>query len=269
MAVEGAEGTGTTEQDAPERPLLAGVPTVTAEESVHVDELAVEHGLALNGMVNRAGYLASKIVLEELFADLVKKDPKEAGVTVLAGTGHKGAAALVAGRHLADAGLTVNVVLARKAKEYQGDSKDALSKLERVAKKVYAGYNERAFDQADLILDGLIGAGLEGTPKASVSLLIKGANFSMKPVVALDIPSGLDATTGVQSPVTVKAAATLVVGLPKRGMIGKSNTALCGRIFLLDIGVPPQIWQENIGVDVSDVFGGREYVRLETETDET
>lgn len=245
------------------RPTLGGAPTVTAEESLDLDRLAKEKGVSLSSIVSRAGYLSAKVLTDGLLEELTKKPVKEASVTILAGKGNKGAAALAAGRHLADAGVTVNVVLSRKAKEYEGDAKNGLSQLERVAKKVYTGYNERAFDQADLIVDGLIGAGLEGAPKASVSLLIKGANFSMKPIVALDIPSGLNATTGVQSPVTIKAAATFVVGLPKRGMLGKSNTALCGQVYLLDVGIPPALWQEDIGVDVSKVFGGAEYVKLD------
>jgi NAD(P)H-hydrate epimerase len=244
------------------RPMLAGVPTVTAEESVRIDALAVEAGLSLTSMVNRCGFLAAKILLDELLEDLVGKPPADTVVTILAGTGNKGAAALAMGKQLTDRHVTVNVVLARKSKDYEGDAKNALSQLERVAKKVYTGYNERAFDQADLIVDGLIGAGLQGTPKASVSLLIKGANFSMKPVIALDVPSGLDATTGVRSAVTTKAAATFAVGLPKRGMLGESNLALCGRIYLLDIGVPADLWKDHIGVDVSGVFDGKDHVRL-------
>lgn len=245
--------------------MLAGAPTVTAEESVRIDALATKAGLSIAAMVNRAGYLAAKVLLDELLQDLVGKAPEETVVTILAGTGNKGSAALVMGKRLADAHVTVNVVLARKVKDYEGDAKNGLSQLERVAKKVYTGYNERAFDQADLIVDGLVGAGLQGTPKASISLLIKGANFSMKPVVALDVPSGLDATTGVRSPVTTKAAATLAVGLPKRGMLGESNLSLCGRIYLLDIGVPADLWMDHIGVDVSAVFAGNEYVRLDGE----
>lgn len=262
-AERSAPGSDVGPEGDAERPRLGPAPTVTAQESVQIDALALEAGLNLSAMVNRAGYLAAKVLLDGLLEELVGKPVGDAAVTILAGTGNKGAAALVMGGHLADAKVTVNVVLARKTKEYTGDAKNALSQIERVAKKVYNGYNERAFDQADLIVDGLIGAGLEGAPKASVSLLIKGANFSMKPIVALDIPSGLDATTGVRSPVTTKATATFAVGLPKRGMLGRSNLALCGRVYLLDIGIPVGLWDQHIGADVSELFAGKEYVRLD------
>lgn len=256
-------------EQASERAELAGVPVMTAEEAVSLDDTAGKEGVKPEAMVNRVGYVSGQLILKELIPRLVGKDANEVVVTVLAGTGNKGGGALSAARNLADAGVTVNVVLARKVKEYQGHTKTVLDGLEKKAKKVYTGYNERAFEQADLIIDGLIGCGLQGTPRASVSLLIKGANFSMKPSVAMDVPSGLNATTGMQSPVTLKASATLSVILPKRGMLGDSNQAICGEIWLVDAGVPPAVLTKHLGTEIPDPFKGADYVRLTGREEET
>lgn len=253
----------------PARRTIAGLPVVTAEETRSVDEALGKEGIRVEAVVSRVGYTTAELITNELLERLTGKTVEEAVVTVLAGTGNKGAAALVAGRNLAKKGATVNVVLSRPPKSYQGVTREELGKLEPVSKKVYKGYNERAFDQADLLIDGLIGVGLEGKPRASVSLLIKGANFSMKPTVALDIPSGLDATTGVQSPVTIKAAATCVVALPKKGMLGESNRTLCGELWLIDTGIPVTLLNELLDLELTDPLDGADYKRLEAATEET
>jgi NAD(P)H-hydrate epimerase len=253
---------GTTAESGSKRPTIGGYPTVTREDLLALNQRLSAAGIELSTVAETAGKNAARQLRASLLKELTDRDPEEAVITVLAGTGHKGTSALALARELCDT-ATVLVVLARKKTDYEGPAAASIAVLEKSAKKVYAGYNERAFDQADLIVDGLVAAGLEGTPRASVSLLIKGANFSMKPTIAMDLPTGLDATTGIRSSVVVKAEASLIVGLPKRGMLGETNRSLCGRLFLVDSGVDFRHWSAVVDQPVGDPFHGKPAVELE------
>lgn len=233
---------GEASDSAHDPPRLGGVPTVTSAQARAVQDALAAHGSSVDAVVAASADNAAKLLAGGLLEELSGKPAAETSVTVMAGTGHKGAVALGVAQRLAGGGSVVNVVLSRPVKEYTGPAKASLDVLDGSAKKVYTGYNERAFDQADLIIDGLIGAGLDGKPKASISLLIKGANFSMKPIVSLDVPTGLDATTGAPSTMTIKAKVTLALGLPKRGLTAASAGEYAGRVVLVDAGVPAAAW---------------------------
>ncbi len=258
-----ADQAGPTAESGTKRPTLGGYPTVTREDLLALNERLQAANVSLESVAEHAGQKAGELLLTSLGAQLTGASLDQATVTVLAGTGHKGASALSLARELTQNQVAVIVVLARKKTDYEGVAKTLIDWLEKNAKKVYSGYNERAFDQAQLIVDGLLAGGLEGNPRASVSLLIKGANFSMKPTVAMDLPTGLHATTGIRSPVVIKADATLVVGLPKRGMLGETNRSLCGRVFLLDSGVDFRHWSAVVGSPVGSPFNGKPAIELQ------
>jgi NAD(P)H-hydrate epimerase len=111
---------------------------------------------------------------------------------------------------------------------------------------------------ADVILDALIGYSLRGDPTRRTGELIGWANAEPAPVFALDIPSGLDATTGEPGSPCVKADATLTLALPKTGVIKPPQWV--GRLFLADISVPASAYRR-MGIDVPFLF--RENVIVE------
>lgn len=257
------EQAGHTAAPGGKRSTLAGYPTVTRKDLLEMDKRLQDAKSSLEEIARKAGENAGAFLRTTLVEKLTDRPLTESVITVLAGTGRKGLAALAAAQDLAKNGVTVIVVLARKKKDYKPAWTELIDQLEKEAKKVYGGYNERAFEQADLILDGLLGAGLEGNPRASISLLVKGANFSMKPIVALDLPTGLDPTTGIRTHVAIKADATLCVGLPKQGMLGETNRALCGTLYLLDAGVDYRHWSAVIATPVATPFKGKPALLLE------
>ncbi|RMF28256.1 MAG: hypothetical protein D6765_06305, partial [Bacteroidetes bacterium] len=94
-----------------------------------------------------------------------------------------------------------------------------------------------------LLLDGIIGYSLQGSPRGSARRLIEWADVQPAPVLALDVPSGLSADTGLPASPTLRAAATLTLALPKRGLLSPQAAPWIGRLFLADIGVPAQLYR--------------------------
>ena len=116
---------------------------------------------------------------------------------------------------------------------------------------------------ADLILDAMIGYGLVGPPRTPISHWIKKANASRVKILALDAPTGLNTTTGLQSEQCIQAAATLTLAMPKIGLLRKRAAACVGELFLADISVPPELYASpSLGLKVNTPFVEGTIVRL-------
>jgi NAD(P)H-hydrate epimerase len=116
---------------------------------------------------------------------------------------------------------------------------------------------------ADLLLDALVGYGLDGPPDEDLAALIHRAIWHGAPALSLDVPSGLDATTGVPSQTTVHAEATLTLALPKCGLDAPAAQSAVGDLYLADIGIPPSLYDAlDLRDDVTGLFGERDLLRL-------
>lgn len=109
----------------------------------------------------------------------------------------------------------------------------------------------------DIILDAVIGYGLQSTPRGSAARLIEWADTSGRPILALDIPSGLNATTGNAPGVYVRPRWTMTLALPKTGLLPNKT----GELFLADIGIPQETYQR-MQMQYVNPFGRRYWVRL-------
>jgi NAD(P)H-hydrate epimerase len=109
-----------------------------------------------------------------------------------------------------------------------------------------------------LVIDALVGYGLSGPLRGRVAELVAWASTQGVPVLALDAPTGLDATTGVAEPGTVRAAATLTLALPKTGLVGSPEV---GELYLADISVPVRLYAE-MGLETPRLFDEGQLVRL-------
>ncbi len=87
------------------------------------------------------------------------------------------------------------------------------------------------------------------------------------PILSLDLPSGLDATTGQAHDPTIRASATLTLALPKTGLRAPGASAYVGELYLADIGVPPALYT-HLGLSVGPLFAAHEIVRLDVEPDD-
>lgn len=189
---------------------------VTAEEMATIDrEASAKYGIPSLLLMENAG---------RAIADFTRRDyPKAERLAVLCGKGNNAGDGFVAARHLASDHL-VTVFLSAQPESLQGDAATnyALLKAYPVeTRRVQAENLEKELVRirhADLLIDAIFGTGLQGTLSAYHRQWIKGINESGVPILAVDIPSGLDANTGHTLGEAVRAQSTLTMGLPKRGL---------------------------------------------------
>jgi len=114
-----------------------------------------------------------------------------------------------------------------------------------------------------VVLDGLIGYSLAGAPFGRIAELIRWANSLDAPILALDAPSGLDATTGVAFDPAIRATATMTLALPKQGLRGAAVSALVGELYLADISVPPGLYRRApLDLPVEPIFALDDILRI-------
>ena len=116
---------------------------------------------------------------------------------------------------------------------------------------------------ADLILDGVIGYSLKGAPRGAAAALIDWANGQRAPILALDVPSGVDAGSGQVFAPAIRAEATMTLALPKAGLRAARVRPMVGELYLADISVPPALYAEPaLGLQVESIFAQSDIVRL-------
>jgi len=229
----------------PERD-AATVPVVDAPTMLEVDRVAERRGLALLQMMENAG---------RSLADVVVTGHHPASVVVLVGTGGNGGGGMVAARHLADRGVAVSVH-ATGPPATDGVPAHQRALLGAMGGLVDDGGTPPA---ADVVIDAVIGYSLTGELRGRAADLVAWANDGAAPVVALDVPSGFDATTGRCGRLAVRADTTLTLALPKRGLVG---APCAGDVLLADISVFAAVYAE-LGIDVpADLFADAQVVAL-------
>jgi NAD(P)H-hydrate epimerase len=163
-------------------------------------------------------------------------------IAVVAGPGNNGGDALVAARFLAQRGATV-ISFCLPVKDSSSLTANHAQTLRAMGIECQAlGSSLRV--SADLIVDGLLGTGIGLPLRAPMAEVIAGINRAGTPVVAVDVPSGLDAESGEGDADAVQAASTLTLGLPKPALL---SARCCGRLFLADIGLPAALFGAQAG----------------------
>jgi NAD(P)H-hydrate epimerase len=182
---------------------------------------------------------------------------------VLCGTGGNGSGGLVAARRLQSWGTSVTAATAKPTDAYDGVPAYQLALARRFGVSVAPADPEADLPDADLLLDALVGYGLDGAPRDRMADLIHQIIWHGAPAVSLDVPSGLDATTGVPSEQTVHAEATLTLALPKCGLEAPAAQSAVGDLYLGDLGIPPSLYDRfDLSGDVSGLFAEDDLLRL-------
>jgi NAD(P)H-hydrate epimerase len=177
-------------------------------------------------------------------------------IVAFAGSGNNGGDALGALRHLNSWGANVGVVLSGSAERLRPLARrqhDILAKLGVV--------QEGPVEESDLLIDGLLGYSVSGPPRDAVAEMIRAANASRLPILAVDLPSGLHPDTGEPLGVTIRAALTVTLALPKRGLLETRSRALVGDLLLADIGIPPQAF-DRLTIETRGLFVSGDLVRI-------
>ncbi|MGH2581633.1 MAG: NAD(P)H-hydrate epimerase [Anaerolineales bacterium] len=207
---------------------------VTAEQMRDMDDRAVtDYGVQLIQMMENAGRHLAELTRRQLAGIIAGKS-----ILVLCGSGNNGGGGMVASRHLQNWGARVQVLLAASAARLKPIPAQQWKTVSALGLAV-----ESPTHPTDLIIDALLGYGGSGNPRPPIDNWINFANDSGSPILSLDIPSGLNATTGEPGSHCVRATVTLTLALPKTGLLQKRAEPYVGELYLCDIGIPPQVYK--------------------------
>ncbi|HRJ41786.1 MAG: NAD(P)H-hydrate epimerase [Caldilineaceae bacterium] len=225
------------------------LPSLSTAQMVEVDRLMiVEYHIELLQMMENAGRNLALLAKRLLDGDVADRP-----VVVLAGRGNNGGGGLVAARHLLNWGAWVQLLLTHRPEEYRGVPAHQLSILTAMDAPLAWAEDGWELPPADLIIDALIGYGLQGNPTGNAATLISLANSNIAPILSLDAPSGLDSNSGQLYNPHINATATMTLALPKAGLLTAPARPAVGQLYLADISVPPALYQR-LGLDVPPLF---------------
>ena len=193
---------------------------VNTEEMRKLDQQAMHQG-GIPGLIlmEHAGKAVADVAVEQV------KGREYAKAVVLCGKGNNGGDGFVAARWLYNRGWQVRVLLAGvRPEELQGDAAAALAMLQQTGVDIYPVQSEDEINlaeiacvKADLLIDALLGTGFQGELQGIIKQLCQIMNASGKKIVAVDVPSGVNADTGAVDEAAVRAAATVTMVLAKTG----------------------------------------------------
>ena len=238
------------------------IPALTPDQMSRVDRIMVDDvGVTVLQLMEVAGQAVAAWARDRFLGG----EARGKMVLVLAGSGGNGGDGMVAARFLHSWGGRPAVWLSHDAATLHVQSAAAhqLRSLRALGLPIYPPDHEAsaAFPDVDLIVDALLGFGLSGPPSGPAARLITAANAHPAPVLAVDLPSGLDAWTGHPYDPCIRADATLTLALPKTGLLTPAARPVTGELAVADIGVPPQVYA-HLGVHVEPLFGQQSIVRV-------
>ena len=217
---------------------------ITREQARAIDQYAIERlGIPSLVLMENAGRGAA-----EVLRTLGIRGP----VVICCGKGNNGGDGLVIARHLANAGRKVSILLFAHPDTLAPDAALQWNIVQKMhlSNEVWA---DKTFDEAklaetfagaDWIVDALFGTGLTGPVRSPFAQIISLMNASGIKILAVDIPSGLDADTGVPLGPTVRAAHTATFVAPKAGFTNPSAATFTGGVHVIDIGIGPAFLQK-------------------------
>ena len=215
----------------------AGIVYVTSDEMRRIDDVIIrEFQVDVLMLMENAGRATAIMGLQMLQGRTIGKR-----VACLVGGGNNGGDGMVAARHLANWGANVEMIVGTIKDRMKNVPLGQLHILEKMGIPILSTHY--ILRDYDLLIDGLIGYGLEDNPRDRIATIIKDANASGRPILALDVPSGMNATTGKAYDPCIKATATLTLALPKTGFLAPGASLYVGDLYLADISIPRNVYQ--------------------------
>lgn len=213
-----------------------------------IDKSAAEdYGLPELVLMENAGHRTAE-AMADMLAPIAGKT-----ICVLVGSGNNGGDALAAARHLVNMGAKLKIFIVGDSAHFSASTATMHGILVKMGLELKALESDRDWDKlhfalkfADGVLDGILGTGFAGELKKKTLRLIEDVNAAGRPVLAIDIASGIEADNGRVSTVAIKATRTLTLGLPKVGQLLSPGADHTGELIVDDIGIPQALLEENI-----------------------
>ena len=207
---------------------------LTREQIREIDRVATEE-LRIPGII-----LMENAAIGVAAAALELRAGNPGPVAIVCGPGNNGGDGLAAARHLANRGIDVRIHLALPADAYR-DGSDAATNLAIVRAMEIPVHEDLEFGHPALVVDALLGTGLVRDIREPFRTGVLAMNACGCPVLAVDLPSGLDANTGEVRGEAVRATVTATMVAPKAGFSRNAGPAHVGRVVVVDIGIPPSL----------------------------
>ena len=202
---------------------------LTNAQMAEADRLAIASGIRGIDLMENAGRAVAQAILS--------RHPRPGRVVVVAGPGNNGGDGIVAARLLAEHGLDIRVVLLGDREKLKGDAAAAATR--------WTGSTVRAspdtLGSGELIIDALFGAGLERAVEGPARAIIEAMNGGGTPIVAVDLPSGINGTSGAVMGAAVNATQTVTFFRRKIGHVLLPGRLHCGPVEVADIGIPASV----------------------------
>ena len=214
---------------------------VTAQEMRQIDQQTIEQiGIPGAVLMEHAGSAVVRAIRQHF--------PECRNIAIVVGKGNNGGDGLVVARQLALAGQPVEIFLVSPAETFAGDALTNLQIAQNLGLPITPIFSENELNRlktqvasCDLIVDSIFGTGLRGGVRGFIAGVIECINEAGRPVVAIDLPSGLAADTGLAEGACIQATYTITMGLPKRGNLIHPGGGLTGQLEVADIGFPPSV----------------------------
>ena len=245
-------------------PVVRAVPSVTAAQMAEVDRITIEEfHIPVDVLMENAGRQTAAAARAFLGGSVAGKR-----VIGLVGSGNNGGDTAAALRHLTNWGARVGAEVAAPQERQRETTRIQIGRLLFVTNYRIAvvrdAWQEGPRDlEADLIIDGLLGYSARGTPRGPVADLVDAANGSEVPILAVDLPSGIDPDGAARPGTAISATATVTLALPKAGLLAAEANKYVGQLVLADIGIPHAAFVR-VGVKPWKLFEQGDLVRVMT-----
>jgi hydroxyethylthiazole kinase-like uncharacterized protein yjeF len=211
-------------------------PVLTPDQASALDRATQARGVPADLLMERAGRAVARAALDVMGGSYGRR------AVVVVGKGNNGGDGLVAARHLARWGVQVAVVAVEALEDLREPAAGNATRLREVGSIRVLPFAHAMLDRemrrADVAIDALFGTGFRGMPEDDWADAIAGLNASPAPVVAVDIPSGVNGATGAVEGDAVRADLTVTFGAPKVGVVVLPGAERAGAVRVADIGFP-------------------------------
>ncbi len=226
---------------------------LTGGEMEEVERRAVgATGVSLSELMERAGAAVARTAMR-----IAKQGP----IVIVSGKGNNGGDGIVAARLLAEAGAQVRLLLLARPDELSAESSVALARLEEVDTAPEPTFLlsagdlsklEESLSEAALVIDCLFGFNLRGAIRGLGADAVRAINAATKPVLSVDVPSGVEADSGRVSGDAVRATRTLTFSAPKVGLVIPPGAELAGTVDVANVGIPSDLIESTGAIELTD-----------------